>query len=57
MTAKEAVDFIKNCPDTTLTDILNVIPKYSNDLPRRAWVKYFMSHIPQDLLKKFSDLK
>ena len=57
MKAKEAVDFIKNCPDATLQDILNVIPKYSNDLPRRAWVKYFISHIPPALQKKFSGLK
>ena len=57
MKAKEAVDFIKNCPDTTLNDILNVIPKYSNDLPRRAWVKYFITHIPPALAKKFQNLK
>ena len=57
MKAKEAVEFVKGNPECNLADLLHMIPKYSNDLPRRAWVKYFMSNIPPALAKKFSGLK
>ena len=57
MTAKEAAEYVKTHQDCELGEVIKMIPKYGNDLPRRAWIKIFKDHLSGSLAKKFSDLK
>lgn len=57
MTAIEAAEWVKQHEDCQDKEVLNMIPKYSNDLPRRAWLKTFRDHLSAPLAKRFSDLK
>jgi len=40
-----------------VTKIKEMIPKYENPLPRRAWIRRFMDAIPETSRKAYSDLK
>lgn len=57
MTAKEAAEWVEEHLDCSNKDVLNLIPKYKNDLPRRAWLKTFKDNLPQELRARFYDLK
>ena len=57
MSAKEAAQWVNNHEDCTEGQILDLVPQYSNSLPRRAWFKTFFEHLKKDLSKKFSHLK
>ena len=57
MSAKEAAEWVNNHEDYTDDQVLDLVPRYSNALPRRAWFKTFMDHLKKDLAKKFSHLK
>ena len=57
MKAKEAAERVKLHENCTEKEILDMIPKYSNNLPRRAWLKTFRSNLPAELREKFISLK
>ena len=55
MKAKEAA--AQATPETTPDEIEKLIPMYNGPLPRRAWIKTFLTTIPDNLRPKFADLK
>lgn len=57
MTAKEAAKWVEEHLDCSNKQVLKLIPKYKNDLPRRAWLKTFKDSLPAPLRARFFDLK
>jgi hypothetical protein len=57
MKAKEAAEQAKMDYNLTIEEVRKQIPDYSNPLPRRAWIKSFLTALPEDLRIKFADLK
>ena len=57
MKAKEAAELAKETPTLTPEEVKKMIPEYSNQLPRRAWIKSFLASLPEDRRPAFADLK
>lgn len=57
MKAKEAAEQAKKDYALTKEEVKNMIPEYSNPLPRRAWIKSFVTALPEDRRAAFADLK
>ncbi len=57
MKAKEAAEWVvKQDKIPEVDEVEKLVPEYSNALPRRAWVKTFLSSLPPNIAARYRDL-